>query len=522
MAGLVDMLLWHLMRRTMPHRPFVGPILLLVLACAAAPPAAASSGEPEARPEPVVNGVLSWRDPSVAILGTGRGLCSAVLVGCRTVLTAAHCVCPNLRAEGCLDDPDSTDPDRFTLFFQHAGFFPVTRVEVHPDFVFEEGHDVALLELETPVTGVRPVKIGSLPAGVAGHDVFFVGFGESDGPAGDIGMKRLGGGTTVPCPTVPEPTHVCLEYVEPVGEPGEDSSTCLGDSGGPLFLGDREDPLLVGVSSGALDLVCRPPHGSYFTELAADLAWLADAGGDDLGRESCSDLPAAGDPGTQILQGEGQASAGQPEHTFTFEVPAGTRELRVGVNGEVGKGNVDLYLRAGAPVTPESADCASERTTPFEICRVASPARGTWHALVVRRAGSPRFQITTTFFADAVPPPPPPGEWLTSPDLPGFRAKARITPAGSAPFAGRRTEDCIAETLCIEGALAARPEAFLKVIGPRPNGFLWVQVSRFTPSAIELWVEQLSTGEINYYRLPAVGPGDADVPGLQDRQAFTP
>ncbi|HUP42312.1 MAG TPA: hypothetical protein VM599_03805, partial [Thermoanaerobaculia bacterium] len=169
------------------------------------------------------------------------------------------------------------------------------------------------------------------------------------------------------------------------------------------------------------------------------------------------------------------------------------------------------------------------RGTPFEFCSTAFPASGTWHASVVRRTGSPRFQITTTLFAEEPEPPPPPpppgpppGPWLASPDLPGFRAKARITPASHGPLAGAAVADCIAETLCIEGLLAARPEAFLKVIGPRPNGFLWVQISRFTPSEIELWVEQTATGELRYYRLAAVGPGDPDVSGLQDRGAFRP
>jgi hypothetical protein len=502
--------------------------VLLALALAAPSPAAEPPPRPpvEAVPAPVVNGVLTWHDPSVAILGTGQGLCSAVLVGCRTALTAAHCVCPNLQAEGCVDDPELTDPGRFTLFFQHAGFFGVTRVAVPPDFVFEEGHDVAVLELAEPVTGIRPVEVGSLPGAPAGHEVFFVGFGESDGAANDIGMKRLGGGTTVACDTVPEPTHICLEHAEPVGEPGEDSSTCLGDSGGPLLFGDRASPLVVGVASGADDLVCRPPHGSYFTELAADQAWLAAAAGPDLGSQGCSDLPAVGEPGAQVVQGEGAVDFAAPQKSFSFEVPHGTRELRVGVNGEAGKGNVDLYLRSGAPATPEAFDCAGERPTPFEHCRVASPAPGTWHALVVRRAGSPRFQVTATLFGEEPgppgPPPPPAGPWLTSPEVPGFRAKARITPDGHGPLAGEATVDCIAETLCVEGALAGRPEAFLKVIGPRPNGYLWVQISRFTPSAIELWIEQLSTGELRYYRLPTVGPGDPDVSGLQDRMAFLP
>lgn len=119
-------------------------------------------------------------------------------------------------------------------------------------------------------------------------------------------------------------------------------------------------------------------------------------------------------------------------------------------------------------------------------------------------------------------PPPPPGPWLSSSELPGFEAKARITPRGGTPIAGSSEPMCIIETLCVSGSLEGRPEVFLKVIGPRPNGFLWVQISRFTPSEVEVWMRQISTGQINYYRLDSVGPGDDDVSGRQDREAFVP
>ncbi len=116
--------------------------------------------------------------------------------------------------------------------------------------------------------------------------------------------------------------------------------------------------------------------------------------------------------------------------------------------------------------------------------------------------------------------PPPAGAWLRSPSLPGFEAKVRIT-AGSA-IAGNRETDCIPETLCVSGALAGRPEIFVKVIGPRPNGFLWAQISRFTPSKVEVWLHQLSRDEINYYILDALGSTEDNVSGLQDRTAFLP
>ena len=123
------------------------------------------------------------------------------------------------------------------------------------------------------------------------------------------------------------------------------------------------------------------------------------------------------------------------------------------------------------------------------------------------------------------PPPPPQGDptppystWLRAPALPGFEIQVRI---GGVTQGARETQ-CIVETICASGALAGRPEIFFKVIGPRPNGFLWTQISRFTPSLVEVWVRQLSTGAIRYYRLSGVGPGSDDVSGLQDRTAFLP
>lgn len=119
-------------------------------------------------------------------------------------------------------------------------------------------------------------------------------------------------------------------------------------------------------------------------------------------------------------------------------------------------------------------------------------------------------------------PDPPSTSWLTTAEQPGFEFQVQITPAGSSPVLGAKEADCIVESLCASGALAGRPEVFVKLIGPRPNGFLWVQISRFTPSQVEVWVRQMSTDETNYYNLPAVDATSDDVSGLQDRLAFSP
>lgn len=115
----------------------------------------------------------------------------------------------------------------------------------------------------------------------------------------------------------------------------------------------------------------------------------------------------------------------------------------------------------------------------------------------------------------------PPGPFLETPELPGFRFKVRIT-AGDREIAGGQAPDCIDETLCVSGALAGRSELFLRVIGPRPNGFLWLNLVRFTPSRVEVWVEQTASGQVNYYDLPPLASSATELSGLVDKLAFLP
>lgn len=118
-------------------------------------------------------------------------------------------------------------------------------------------------------------------------------------------------------------------------------------------------------------------------------------------------------------------------------------------------------------------------------------------------------------------PVPPAGPWLTSAEVSDFQFKVRIT-AGGSSIAGAKVNDCIEDTLCVSGAVASRSEVFLRVIGPRPNGFLWPTVIRFTPSQVEVWVQQISTGQINYYLLEAQAPDNEILEGLNDRTGFLP
>src|SRR5688572_12281442 len=82
----------------------------------------------------IVNGTMTTDFPATGMLivgGTEDGhiQCSLTLIGCDTVLTAAHCVC-----EGYGADCAGVDASTFHVFFPNAGFFQVSSVEVNPAY----------------------------------------------------------------------------------------------------------------------------------------------------------------------------------------------------------------------------------------------------------------------------------------------------------------------------------------------------------------------------------------------------
>jgi hypothetical protein len=120
----------------------------------------------------------------------------------------------------------------------------------------------------------------------------------------------------------------------------------------------------------------------------------------------------------------------------------------------------------------------------------------------------------------ATEPAPPEGTWLETSALPGFRVKVRIASA----IAGQQVASCIAETLCVSGALPDRAEVFVRVVGPRPNGKLWSTLVKFSTSQVEVWIQQTASGATRYYNLEQVRPGERIVPlaGLADKEGFNP
>lgn len=515
------------------------PLLLVLAAAPPASPADRVRSEPTEEPSAIagriINGLLDWGSPSVGFFvnprAGGISSCSGTLIGCRTFVTAAHCVCADFGSEpfrvlpgaACRERPDLLDPSEKRVFFQHAGMFGVEEVTVHPEFRPGTRSDLAVLRLDRPVTGVRASRLDETGRAAVGSPGTLVGFGRTGAARNDRGLKRDGHVTLAPCARAPAAFNLCYDYRPPLGPPGTDSGPSGGDSGGPLFLDLGEGPRLAGVTSGGTP-ISSTALNNFSTDAFVERSWIASVAGADLHATDCGTLPFAGESGSSILFGSGALSAAAPEARFTLEVPPDTAVLRVGLNAEFPfTSEYDLYLARAAPPTPAVSDCASRKPGVLELCEVASPEPGTWHLLARRAAGEGELQVTATLFrADATggpgEPAPPPGPWLAAPGLPGFEVKVRI----NGTTLGALEAACIAETLCASGALPGRPEVFVKVIGPRPNGYLWTQISRFTPSRVEVWVRELSAGQVNYYELPAVGAADDDVSGLQDREAFAP
>jgi hypothetical protein len=62
----------------------------------------------------------------------------------------------------------------------------------------------------------------------------------------------------------------------------------------------------------------------------------------------------------------------------------------------------------------------------------------------------------------------------------------------------------------------------VRLVGPKPNGKLWPTIVKFTTSTVEVWIEQISTGEKRYYRLEGATRGEDELTGLFDRNGFEP
>jgi hypothetical protein len=111
---------------------------------------------------------------------------------------------------------------------------------------------------------------------------------------------------------------------------------------------------------------------------------------------------------------------------------------------------------------------------------------------------------------------------LTTAELPGFRFWVSFGEPAVSTWWGTREPVCMPETLCVSGALPGRTEVLLRIVGPKPNGYLWPTLVKLSTTRIEIWIEQVSTGAARCYVLEGAEPGSDELEGLFDRTGFLP
>jgi pre-peptidase/trypsin len=290
----------------------------------------------------------------------------------------------------------------------------VSSITRNPDFAFGVRSDEAVFRLSLPATGVTPSLINSVaepPLGTVGDIVGFGSVGELFGPGTSnfkSGIKRRGDVVTAGCEVVPEASNLCWSFTEPIGPPGTDSNTCIGDSGGPLFADVAGLGVAVaGITSGG-NTTCLPEDNAFDADVHFDHEWIESVAGGDLAPIACGSTPPVLGPDTEVLFDRGSMDAADLGAVYEVVLPAGRSELRVTTNGElVPFQDFDLYVkRGGQPsVEPPDYDCSSQNGRSFEACAFNAPAGGSWFVMVSNpHAHQGEYDVTVSILGDPVGP----------------------------------------------------------------------------------------------------------------------
>ena len=249
-----------------------------LLVAAALSPIACVDGGPDVgvRTDQVIGGTVTADGlfPAVGALlyDLGRGPqtgCTGTLIAPTVVLTAAHCVDPQLGGDALVgftlshDTVAATPPmTAVARKVEHAQF----DIGANPGAGLSHWFDIGLVFLAAPITDVDPVLLPrptDAPGLLANADLTIVGYGRTSNQTQDVGVMHDAATKLVSLGDWE------LQVSMGQGQP----QNCHGDSGGPA-LAELDGTRVVGVVSRSFDASSQCLNGGVDTRVDAYLDWI--------------------------------------------------------------------------------------------------------------------------------------------------------------------------------------------------------------------------------------------------------